>query len=96
MGVEILPVIIYILLIILLIVTIIIGIKLIGTIGRVDVLLDDVTAKVKTLDRFFNLVDYASEKVSMVTDTVVGFVTNNLKKLFGGNKKMKEEDEINE
>ena len=36
---ELLPIIIYILLIILLVVTIIIGIKLIGTIGRVDVLI---------------------------------------------------------
>ena len=96
MGVEILPIIIYILLIILLIVAIIIGIKLIGTIGRVDVLLDDVTSKVKTLDRLFNLVDYASDRVSIITDTVVSFVSSNLKKLFGGNKKSKEEDETNE
>ena len=96
MGVDILPIIIYVLLIILLIVAIIIGIKLIGTIGKVDVLLDDVTTKVKTLDRLFNLVDYASDKVSLITDTVVGFVTNNLKKLFGGNKKINEEDAINE
>lgn len=96
MGVDILPIIIYVLLIILLIVAIIIGIKLIGTIGKVDVLLDDVTTKVKTLDRLFNLVDYASDKVSLITDTVVGFVTNNLKKLFGSNKKLNEEDEINE
>lgn len=96
MGVEILPIIIYILLIILLIVAIIIGIKLIGTIGKVDVLLDDVTTKVKTLDRLFNLVDYASDRVSIITDTVVSFVSSNLKKLFGGNKKSKEEDETNE
>ena len=93
---ELLPIIIYILLIILLVVTIIIGIKLIGTIGRVDILLDDVTAKVKTLDRFFNLVDFASERVSIVTDTVVSFLTTKLKKVFGGNKKMKEEDENDE
>lgn len=96
MGVDILPIIIYVLLIILLIVAIIIGIKLIGTIGKVDVLLDDVTTKVKTLDRLFNLVDYASDKVSLITDTVVGFVTNNFRKLFGSNKKLNEEDEINE
>ena len=96
MIIEILPIIIYILLIILLIVAIIIGIKLIGTIGKVDVLLDDVTTKVKTLDRLFNLIDYASDKVTMVTDSVVNFVTNGLKKVFGGNKKIKEEDEIDE
>ena len=95
MGAEILPIIIYILLIILLIVTIIIGIKLIGTIGRVDVLLDDVTTKVKSLDRLFNLVDYASDKVTLVTDTVVNFLTSGFKKLFGG-KKVNEEAEINE
>ena len=60
--------------IILLVVTIIIGIKLIGTIGRVDVLLDDVTAKVKTLDRFFNLVDFAIYLFELII--TINFVTN--------------------
>lgn len=96
MPVETLTVIIYVLLIILLIVAIIIGIKLIGTIGKVDVLLDDVTTKVKTLDKFFNLVDYASDRVSMLTDVVANFLSTNIKKIFGGSKKTIEEDEINE
>ena len=51
MLIEVLPIIIYLLLIVLLGVAIILGIKLIGTMNKVDVLVDDVTAKVKTLDK---------------------------------------------
>ena len=45
---------IYIALIIFIIVLIAVGIKLIGTLTKVDVLLDDITMKVKTLDKAFN------------------------------------------
>lgn len=96
MLVEILPIIIYLLLIVLLIVAIVIGIKLIGTMNKVDALVEDVTLKVKTLDKVFEIVDFATERVSMITDVAVGFVTSGLKKIFGGFKKNESEEEINE
>ncbi len=93
---EVLPIIVYILLIVLLIVTIILGIKLIGTIGKVDALVEDVTKKVKTLDRVFELVDVATDKVSVVADTAISFITSGFKKVFGMLNKTKKEETIDE
>ena len=86
---EILTIIIYVLLIILIIVAIIIGVKLIMTLHKVDVLLEDVTQKVKTLDRVFELVDTVNDKISLVGDTVVGFISGGLRRLFKDRKKYK-------
>ena len=94
--IDVLPIIIYLLLIVLLVVAIILGIKLIGTIGKVDDLIDDVTLKVKTLDRVFELVDFATDRMSMVTEVAISFLTSGFKKIFGGIKKSKKEDKSNE
>ena len=78
---ETLPVVIYLLLIVLLVVVIVIGIKLIFTMNKVDLLLDDVTKKVHSLDRVFNMIDYTTDKVTMISDTVVNFITSKLKRI---------------
>ena len=96
MLMEVLPIIIYLLLIVLLVVAIVLGIKLIGTIGKVDNLIDDVTIKVKTLDKVFELVDFATDKMSMVTEVAISFLTSGFKKIFGGRKKSKKEEIDNE
>lgn len=92
---ETLPVVIYLLLIVLLVVVIVIGIKLIFTMNKVDLLLDDVTKKVHSLDRVFNMIDYTTDKVTMISDTVVNFITSKLKKIIKF-KKNDEEDEEDE
>lgn len=92
---ETLPVVIYLLLIVLLVVVIVIGIKLIFTMNKVDLLLDDVTKKVHSLDRVFNMIDYTTDKVTMISDTVVNFITNKLKRIIKF-KKNDEEDEDDE
>lgn len=92
---ETLPVVIYLLLIVLLVVVIVIGIKLIFTMNKVDLLLDDVTKKVHSLDRVFNMIDYTTDKVTMISDTVVNFITSKLKKIIKF-KKNDEEDEDDE
>ena len=89
---ETLPVVIYLLLIVLLVVVIVIGIKLIFTMNKVDLLLDDVTKKVHSLDRVFNMIDYTTDKVTMISDTVVNFITSKLKRI----KKKKKNDEEDE
>ena len=89
---ETLPVVIYLLLIVLLVVVIVIGIKLIFTMNKVDLLLDDVTKKVHSLDRVFNMIDYTTDKVTMISDTVVNFITSKLKRIIRF-KKNDEEDE---
>ena len=92
---ETLPVVIYLLLIVLLVVVIVIGIKLIFTMNKVDLLLDDVTKKVHSLDRVFNMIDYTTDKVTMISDTVVNFITSTLKRIIKF-KKNDEEDEDDE
>lgn len=92
---ETLPVLIYLLLIVLLVVVIVIGIKLIFTMNKVDLLLDDVTKKVHSLDRVFNMIDYTTDKVTMISDTVVNFITSKLKRIIKF-KKNDEEDEDDE
>ena len=89
---ETLPVVIYLLLIVLLVVVIVIGIKLIFTMNKVDLLLDDVTKKVHSLDRVLNMIDYTTDKVTMISDTVVNFITSKLKRIIKF-KKNDEEDE---
>ena len=92
---ETLPVVIYLLLIVLLVGVIVIGIKLIFTLNKVDLLLDDVTKKVHSLDRVFNMIDYTTDKVTMISDTVVNFITSKLKRIIKF-KKNDEEDEDDE
>ena len=84
---ETLQIVIYVLLIILIAVAIVIGIKLIGTINRVDALIDDVNAKVKTLDRVFEVIDMFNNKMSELGDTVIGFVSGGIRRLFRNRKK---------
>ena len=84
---ETLQIVIYVLLIILIAVAIVIGIKLIGTLNKVDLLIDDVSNKVKTLDRVFEVIDMFNNKMSELGDTVVGFVSGGIRRLFRNRKK---------
>lgn len=96
---EVLTIIIYCLLIVLISVAIICGIKLIFTLDKVDALVDDVTIKVKSLDRIFELIDFATNKMSMISEVIISFINGGLKKIFAKpkkSKKSKEEDEIDE
>ena len=89
---------IYIALIIFIIVLIAVGIKLIGTLTKVDVLLVDISMKVKTLDKAFSFVDVFSDKLAALGETVIGFVSGSIKGLVKNikNKKEESEDEIDE
>ena len=93
---ETLQIIIYVLLIILIGVAIVIGVKLIGTLNKVDALVDDVNAKVKTLDKVFEVIDMFNNKMSVLGDTVVGFVSGGIKRLFKNRKKDSYEEEEEE
>ncbi len=78
---EILPVIIYILLIVLLVVGIILGIKAIITLNKVEKIVDEVTEKFESLNPIFNIIDFASDRLASLTDTVFEFFTGLLGKL---------------
>ncbi len=92
-----LPIIIYILLIVLLVVGIIIGIKTVGTLTKVEKMVDDVNEKVSSLKFFFDIIDFASDKIALFADNFVGVIANLFSKKFfkkkNKNKEGTEEDE---
>lgn len=77
-----LPIVIYFLLIILLIIGIILGIRSIQTLNKVDKVVDDVNDKVQTLNGFFNLVDFTTDKIVSITDKVVEGVSGLIGNVF--------------
>lgn len=82
---------VYIVLIILIIIFIIIGIKLIGTLSKVDKLLDDVQKKVDRTEEFFEMIDRVSDYASNIGDKIIGGVLKTVTKLL--RKKGNDEDE---
>ena len=89
---EFLPLLLYVLGSILLVVLIILGIKLIITMNKIEIVVDDITKKVKSLDGFFSLVDMTTDKLAMLSDRVVDAVSLFIKKIF----KRKEKEIKNE
>ncbi len=94
---DFLPIIIYLLLIILIIVGIILGIRIIFTLNKLDKLADDINDKVQTLNGFFHIMDYATDKISVVTDKIADGVVSLFSKLLLKKKKnKKKKDDENE
>ena len=94
---EFLPIVIYILLIIILIIGIILGVKVVNLLNKVDKVVEDVNDKIQTLNGFFHIIDYTTDKISMATDKVIGTITSLFNKLLFKRKKKKlERDEETE
>ena len=87
-----LPIIIYFLLIILLIIGIILGVRAIQTLNKVDKVVDDVNDKVQSLNGFFNLIDFTTDKIVSVTDKVVDGVSGLIGNIFKRKNKDDEEE----
>lgn len=92
---NLLPIIIYILLIILLVIGIILGVKAIKAIGKVEQVVDDVNKKVESLNGFFNIIDFTTDKIVSLSDKVIDLIVNGFSKLFLRKKKTKK-DQSNE
>jgi uncharacterized protein YoxC len=86
---ETFSIILYVLGSILLIVLIILGIKLIGTMDKIDSLVDNINSKANSLNGLFSMVDYTTNKLSVVSDRIVDAVASLIRKVF----KKKEESE---
>lgn len=80
--IDVLTVVLYVLGSILLVVLIILGIKMIITMNKIEIVVDDITKKVKTLDGFFSMIDFTTDKLAMLSDRFVDSVTSLIKKLF--------------
>ena len=95
---DFLPIVIYILLIFFLIIGIILGIKFIITLNKLEKVVEDVNDKVQTLNGFFHIIDYTTDKIALATDKVVDGVASLFNKIIKGKKKKikKESDGKNE
>lgn len=82
---------VYITLIILIIIFIVLGIRLIGTLSKVDRILDDVERKLIKTDQIFEMVDTISDYASNIGDKVIGGFLKVVTKLI--RKKGNDEDE---
>jgi len=70
-----LPICIYILLIILLVIGIVLGVRLIGAMNKVDSLLSNVEKKINSLNSFFSVIDFTTDKISALSDRIVDLFT---------------------
>lgn len=75
----------------LLIVLIILGIKLIITMNKIENVVDDINVKVDKLNGLFNIIDYTTDKLAIVSDKMVEGVSYVLKNMFFKKNKNKEE-----
>ena len=92
-----LPIIIYILLIVFLVVGIILGIKTVATITKVEKMVDEVNEKVSSLKFFFDMIDFASDKIAAMADSFVGVIANLFsKRIFKKKNKSEEGTDNNE
>ncbi len=88
-----LPIILYILGSILLIILIILGVKMIITMNKIENVVDDVDQKVQKLNGLFSIIDVTTDRLSLVSDRVIDFISMVVSKLFRHKKKGKEEEE---
>lgn len=86
------PLVLYVLGAILLIVLIILGIKLIVTINKTNIILEDAYNKTKSLNGLFHVIDSITDTLSTVSDSLVTGITNVVGKVFRRRRK-KENDE---
>ena len=90
---EVLPIILYILGSILLIVLIVLGIKLIITMDKIQAAVDNINTKVESLNGFFSIIDFTTDKLASISDKVVEGITSFIRRIFYKKKEESEEDE---
>ena len=94
---EVFPIILYFLGAVLLVVVIILITKLISTVDKVNVLLDDIEGKSQSLNGLFDAISRIGDTLSAANNRVTGFVAGVASKLFKQKRKRKkdveEEDE---
>ena len=82
----------YILGSILLTVLIILGIKLIITMNKIENVVDDINGKVRSLNGIFSVIDVTTDKLALLSDKTISFITDMIKKVFTKRKEKLEEN----
>lgn len=84
---EILPILIYMLVAALLVVLIILGLNLVKTVQKTNILLDDIEKKSQSLNGVFESVDNISNSLTKAGDRILDGLTNYVTGLFSRRKK---------
>lgn len=84
---ELLPIIIYVMLIIFLGICIIIGCKIISTMNHIGQIVEDVDQKVQTFNKFFGVLNFATDKIALYSDSIISYLTTIIITLFKPKKK---------
>ncbi len=93
---TVMPIILYTLTSVLVLILIVLSIKLIYTIDKINAVIDDVSNKVKSLNGFFSVIDMVTDKVALLSDRTVDFVSNIFTKILSGRKNNRKEEDSNE
>ena len=92
---TVMPIILYTLTSILVLILIVLSIKIIYTIDKINAIVDDVNKKVKSLNGFFNVIDMITDKVALLSDRTVDFISNLFTKVLSSRKKNNNKGEEN-
>ncbi len=93
---EIFPIILYFLGAVLLIVVIILVTRLISTVDKVNILLDDIEDKSQSLNGLFDAINKVGDTLSAANNRVTGFVAGIASKMFKERKKKKKAKNLEE
>lgn len=77
-----LQILLYFGLIVLVIILIVLGIKLIGTLKKLDTVIDDVNGKMHKVDGVFNIIDKTTDYAASVSDKIIGGIAGIINGLF--------------
>lgn len=86
-------IVLYLALIVLVIVSIVAVIRFIGTLSKIDILVDNITKKAQTLDGVFNTIDHVSNAFGSVGEKVGSYLSTTVKKIIKRKGKEEEDDE---
>lgn len=93
---EFFPIIIYTLSIIIMVLLMVLIVKLIHTVDKANIILDDVEKKTKSLNGLFHVIDGVTDTLSVFTDTAVSTIVQIFGKILPKKKKRKMKKEIDE
>ncbi len=93
---EALKVLLYLVLIVLLISLIVLAIKAIGTLTKMDYLIDNLTKKAESLDGVFEMIEMTTSRFGAIGEAITSSIMGVVRKIFTKKDKKKRKGEINE
>ena len=90
------PIILYILGAVLLVALIILVIKCMGTLKRINTVVDDVSEKAGKLNGVFDIIDSTTDVITSISDKAIDLISGMITGLFSRKKRKKVEEEENE